>query len=100
MQNNEIGKKTKSTGLWASRLIRYNWEMINSIWECRNKKNNELERKNDLHGYQILKESVKKEWRAGLGTLPSSEFSHFFSTSTKKAINKSTECMKDWFCVI
>ena len=94
-------KNIKKTGQkWAKRLIKYTWEFIEEIWTERNKKLHNTQHIEDMEGVPLLKESITKEWKKGIGRLPASEFSKFFKQKLGDILEKSIETRKHWLMVV
>ena len=96
-----LNKKSQRKGsTWASKLIHNNWKLITALWEGRNKQLHQTERINDLEGMPLVREAIETEWRIGLGRLPASQFSQYFSLPLDKLLERSHDHLKTWLSTI
>ena len=93
-------KSNYSPTLWTARLIKYNLESLFFIWEKRNEQLHHTDKIRQLEGIPILKKAIQKEWDTGIGLLPASEFSKYFSGKIQTLFKQSDETLKSWLQVI
>ena len=85
---------------WKQSLIRSTWEVTYAIWEFRNAQLHETQRIKDMEGIPSLKSAITAEWKQGLGCLPASEFSHFFTRPVEDILSQSDDYLKNWFLTV
>ena len=90
----------KTGNKWATRLIKYVWEATFVIWETRNAQLHQTERIHELEGVSILKQTITNEWKQGLGRLPTSDYSHYFTITIEALMEKSIEYLKSWLMIV
>ena len=101
MQTYYLSQGTKNSGkLWAKRAVKYLWEATFELWEFRNKQLHETDKLHELEGLATLKSAVKAEWNLGLGQLPASDFSHYFTMSLEKLMKFTVDYLKSWFMIV
>ena len=49
-----------------------------------------------MQGVNVLNSVIQDQWNYGLGSLPSTEFSHLFRTKLEDLLKKSIKCKKNW----
>ena len=90
----------RKSSTWAGKLITYSIKFIFHLWEYRNKQLHDTARIHDMEGLPRLQQSIKSELLIGLGLLPASEYSSYFTTTTDILFNKSLDSQKHWFLVV
>ena len=85
---------------WIRRLTRLAWEVSYKVWESRNSQLHKTQHIQDMEGVPILKQSITNEWKQGLGCLPASEFSSFFSPTLDHILTKSEDYLKQWLLTV
>ena len=85
---------------WAGKLVSYSIKFTFHLWEYRNKQLHNTARIHDMEGLPQLQQSIRNELVIGLGLLPASEYSSYFTTTTEALYNKSLETQKHWFLVV
>ena len=93
-------KSNKSGKTWAARLLTYSWKFVFYIWEQRNKQLHHTARIKDLEGQPTLINSIQTEWYIGLGLLPASEYSRYFTMHINQILLKPLEWQQTWFQII
>ena len=89
-----------SSTKWAKQLIQQAWNMTFNIWNERNKQLHETQRIQDLEGVPTLQTSLRMEWQQGLGRLPASEYSGYFTQSLEDIMLKSIDTQKQWLLTV
>ena len=74
--------------------------MLFSIWQERNSQLHNTQRIQDLEGLAPIQEAIRLEWSLGLGLLPASEFSHYFTIKLEDLLQKSFHSQRDWLTSI
>ena len=93
-------KSKKGAGLWTSRLIRANWELIFTLWTNRNSQLHNTARIEDLKGKEEIINGIKEEFRIGLGGLPAYGFSSMFSMKEAYIVKRSMDFMIQWLSIV
>lgn len=53
-----------------------------------------------MEGMTVVEDSIKQEYKIGLGHLPASEFSHLFRNKVEELLKKSDETLMNWITII
>jgi hypothetical protein len=81
-------------------MIKAQVQLLQCVWDQRNKQLHETNRIHELEGLPELIQSIRTEWSLGIGTLPAVDFSHLFSITLDTLLSKSIDSQKDWLSVI
>lgn len=94
-------RKDKRTGKsWASKLITYSVKFLYALWDLRNQQLHNTDRIKDMQGLPHLQSSIRREWSIGIGRLPASEYSKFFTMEISDILNKPFEWQQTRFQII
>ena len=84
---------------WATNLSKKMWNILHTMWKHRCDKLYENDEQARLSGLAQLEIAIDKEYRLGLGDLPSI-YSHFFHPTLPRLLKRSVKYLKWWFLVI
>ena len=95
-----IERSHKTGKAWAAKVISYVVKFTFYIWEQQNKQLHNTARILDLEILPVLENSIKMEWLTGIGRLPASEYSRYFTMPIKQILSKPLEWKQMWFQII
>ena len=90
----------RSAEAWTAKLIKHTHEILKAVWDSRNSQLHETIQILELEGLPMLKDAIKAEFGIGLGRLPASEFSSYFTIKLNIILQKSVDQLKHWLMVI
>ena len=78
----------RSTGLsWSTKLSKFMWEMIHTLWMERNEQLHKTDRIHELHGKQNLLQAIRLEHGIGRGALPV-QMNTYFNVTLERLLRK------------
>jgi hypothetical protein len=90
----------RSTGLsWSTKLSKFMWEMIHTLWMERNEQLHKTDRIHELHGKQQLFQSIRLEHEIGRGALPV-HTNGYFNVTLERLLRKSIQEHVAWFYAV
>ena len=92
-------RRRKTGRKWATHLIKHFWNIIHSLWVHRCSVLHDSDAIHRLNGLSLLRDAVEAEYNRGLGDMPQSYRSYFY-TPLFTILKKSPSYIKGWFLVI